>query len=186
MDLARYLEEFTDGISKGNTDFYNEAGIKFELAIYLRSRLGNEHKVQLERNIDYFKLDKKRYLKKEMDIVVFTSDKKEAHCVEAKFPTQGQYPEQMFQACKDVGFPEQLVESGFGNCYFMMFVDDDLFYIDKDDRQEIYRMFRKQKVMKGKITKPTGKRDEVFTLRGEYKISWQTLMGALRYFLLEV
>ncbi len=91
----------------------------------------------------------------------------------------------MFSACNDVRFLEQLVESGFGNCYFMMFADDHLFYIDKGD-SGIYKMCRNEKVMRGKIRKPTGKKDEVLTLQREYKIEWQALRDGLRYFLIEV
>lgn len=185
MELLQHLKEFADGVLEGNIDVYSEAGIKCELAIYLRGRLGNKYKIQVERNIDYFDLDKERYLKKEMDIVVFTSDKKVRQCVEVKFPTQGQYPEQMFSACKDVRFLEQLVESGFTHSYLVMFANDPLFYIDKGD-SGIYKMFRNEKVIKGEIRKPTGKKDEVLTLQREYKIEWRTLTGSLRYFLIEV
>jgi hypothetical protein len=67
----------------------------------------------------------------------------------------------------------------------MMFADDHLFYIDKGD-SGIYKMFRNEKVMSGQIIKPTGKKDEVLTLQGTYKIKWQTLKDRLRYFLIQV
>jgi hypothetical protein len=185
MELLQHLKKFVDEIAQGKIDLYNEPGIKYELAIYLRGCLGNKYKIQVERNIDYFDLEKDHYLKKEMDIVIFTPDKKDCRCIEVKFPTQGQHPEQMFSACKDVRFLEQLVESGFAHCYFMMFADDHLFYIDKGG-SKIFKMFRNEKVIKGEIRKPTGKKDEVLTLQREYKIEWRTLMDSLRYFLIEV
>jgi hypothetical protein len=45
-----------------------------------------------------------------------------------KFPRNGQYPEQMLNACKDVAFLEQLVERGFDGGLFVMAADDRLFY----------------------------------------------------------
>jgi len=63
-----------------------------------------------------------------MDIVIYTPDKIEKYCIELKFSTNGQYPEQMFSVCKDVKFLEQLMKSGFTGCYFMMFTNDKLFW----------------------------------------------------------
>lgn len=106
-----------------------------------------------------------------MDVVVFTPDKIEKHCIELKFPTQGQYPEQMFSACKDVKFLEPLVKSGFNKCYFMMFANDPLFYTSKGEGDYgIYKIFRCEKLIKGEVRKPTGKKDEVLHIDGEYKI----------------
>lgn len=184
MDILRYLKEFVNMIPTG-IEIYNEASIQYELAFYLRSILANKYKIQLERNIDFFKLPKGKYPKKEMDIVVFTPDMKEKHCVELKFPTQGQYPEQMFSACRDIKFLEQLVKSGFNECYFMMFADDPLFYANRGN-DGIYKMFRKEKLVKGKIRKPTGKKDEILHIVGEYKIEWETLEGDLKSFIIEV
>jgi hypothetical protein len=125
LDLLPYFKEFTDKIVRGKIEIYNEASIQYELAIYLRGILDNGYKIQLERNIKYFNLYGD-YIKKEMDIVIFTPDKKEKQCVELKYPTQGQYPEQMFSACRDIKFLEQLTKSGFnlnidhfGNYVFM-------------------------------------------------------------------
>lgn len=192
MKLLCYLNHFTIKISRGEIEIYNEASIQFELAIYLRECLDkNKYKIQLERNISYFNLNEKclngeKYLKKEMDIVIFDYDKNEKHCIELKFPTQGQYPEQMFSACKDIKFLEQLVKSGFNECYFMMFADDPLFYKEKENDTGIYKMFRSEKVIKGTIKKPTGKKDIEIHIDGEYNIEWQTLSHNLRCFIIEV
>jgi hypothetical protein len=185
MDILPNLKEFADGISRGRIEIYNEASIQFELAIYLRARLGNKYKIQLERNIKYFN-PRSNYVKKEMDIFVFTPDEKEKHCVELKFPTYGEYPEQMFGACKDIKFLEQLIKSGFSNCYFMMFANDSLFYTSKKSNGCIYKIFRNEKLIKGKIRKPTGKKDVILNLIGEYKIEWRTVKNNLKYFVIEV
>jgi hypothetical protein len=185
MELLMHLKDFASEISRGIIEIYNEPSIQYELAIYLRGRLGNEYKIQLERNINYFNLYKENHLKKEMDIVIFTSDKKEKHSIELKFPTQGQYPEQMFKVCKDVKFLEQLIKSGFDECYFIMFANDPLFYKSKGDNG-IYEMFRSEKLIRGEIRKPTGKEDERVQIAGEYRIEWQTLKGDLKCFIIEV
>lgn len=193
MNLLKHLKKFTKEISKGRIEIYNEAGIQYELAIYLRKHLSKKYKIQLERNIKDFVLDfdKKQYLKKEMDIVVFTKHNKEKHCIELKFPTQGQYPEQMFSACKDIKFLEQLTESGFSNCYFMMFAKENPFWEAKADHG-IYKMFRREKLIRGEVRKPTGKQYEPLRLlppfEREYKIKWKDLIKKdnLRYFAIEV
>lgn len=187
MKLLPHLKGFANEISKGRVEIYNEASVQYELAIYLRGHLGQDYKLQLERNIDYFNLDKKRYIKKEMDMVVFTLDKKKKCCVELKFPTQGQHPEQMFSACKDVKFLEQLVKSGFGCGYFMMFADDYLFYDVSRADYRIYKLFRNEKLIKGSVRKPTGRnKSEVYHFDGQYKIEWKALVDNLKYFLIEV
>jgi len=185
MQFLPHLKEFANEISRGIVEIYNEASIQCELAIYLQNCLGDKYKIQLERNIGYFNLDKANFLKREMDIVISTLDRAENYCIELKFPTQGQYPEQMFSACKDIKFLEQLKESGFKKCYFMMFADDYLFYTNKGDG-EIYKMFRVEKIIRGNVRKPTGKKDKVLHLNGEYKIEWIMLRNNLKYFIINI
>ena len=120
-----------------------------------------------------------------MDVVFFTPDKKEKHCIEIKFPRSGQYPEQMFKACKDVRFLEQLRKADFRNCYFMMFADDHVFYMNKNGNG-IYKMFRTEKLIRGEVKKPTGKKNELLCFDGEYKIEWQDLKDNLKYFIIEL
>jgi hypothetical protein len=185
MDLLPMFEEFAIKIATGDIEIYNEASIQYELAILLREKLVNTYKVQLERNIEHFGLNKTRFLKREMDIVVLTPDNNEKHCIELKYPTQGQYPEQMFSACKDVKFLEQLIISGFDTSYFMMFAQDQPFYTNKGD-YGIYLKFRKQKVIEGEIRKPTGKKDQVLSFNGTHAIDWKTIKNNLKYFVVPV
>ena len=185
VDLGRQIRNFAKLVADSKVEVYNEPSVQFQLASFVQSQLGTDSKVNVERNIEYFGLTKADFLKKEMDIVVFSPDLSEKHCIELKFPRQGQYPEQMFSACKDVKFLEQLTEVGFGTSYFVMFAEDHLFYDDKGGA-EIYKMFRTNKTIRGMITKPTGSRDESFQMEAEYNIEWQLLKGWLRYFVLEV
>lgn len=182
MNLQAQLVEFMNQVSDGSIEIYNEFSIQFELAIFLRANLPKEYKIQLERNINYFGLEKENFLKKEMDIVVFNSATEEKHCIEIKYPTNGQYPEQMFSMCKDIKFLEELVDAGFSDSYCLVVVNDPLFYSNKGE-EGIYRLFRKEKRLKGIIQKPTGKKDIAYHLNHEYKIEWNNISGAEKYFI---
>jgi len=179
VDLLPLLQEFAGKISTSNIEVYNESSIQYELAIFLRQKLDKDLKIQLERNIEYFDLRNDIFLKKEMDIVIFASNKKEKHCIELKFPTNGQYPEEMFSACKDIKFLEQLVSVGFDESYFVMFANDPLFYTNKGD-SGIYLNFRKDKIIGKTIQKPTGAKDETLCFKGTYAISWKEIVDSAR------
>ncbi|MGC9218696.1 MAG: hypothetical protein ACP5G8_04755 [Athalassotoga sp.] len=190
-DLSKLLSDFVSNeLVKDNVEIYNEFSVQFELAIFFRSQLNN-YKVQLERNVAYFGLKKDDFLKKEMDIVVFSPNKKEKHCVELKFPTNGQVPEQIFSACKDVKFLEQLVQRGnFNNSYFMFFTNNHLFYEEQDrqpsESNSIYDIFRTKRIISGEIRKPTGNQNKFIEIDGEYEIKWQGQNDGLKYFIIEV
>ncbi len=185
LPLMTHLCEFARKIAIGEIEIYNEASIQYELAIFLRRNLDDIWKIQLERNIGYFGLDKKQCLKKEMDIVIFTSSKQEKHCIEIKYPTHARHAWKIFNACKDVRFLEQLIGSGFGTSYFVMFADDPRFYNDKGD-DSIYRMFRKNKMIKGEVIEPTGYKKQALHFSREYNIDWYTVKNNLKYFIIEV
>lgn len=185
LDLQVQLVEFMNQVSNGSIEIYNEFSIQFELAIFLRKNLPKEYKIQLERNIHYFGLNKGHFLKKEMDIVVFNPITKETHCIEIKYPTNGQYPEQMFSMCKDIKFLEELTEAGFSESYCLVVVNDPLFYSNKGE-EGIYRLFRKEKRLKGTIQKPTGKKDITYHLNHEYKIEWNDICEGEKYFIAKV
>jgi hypothetical protein len=207
-DLLKIIQEFVEEISEGKIEIYNEASIQYELAIFLRQNLSDIYKVQLERNIhspkhlpdfvpDFDQLDNKDpFKKREMDIVVFDGGQKEKHCIELKFPTNGQYPEQMFSSCKDIKFLEQLTVSGFNECYFLMFANDPLFYRDTcrsskggSERSELlYGIFRRKEWIKkeGKIQKPTGEVVDDLSFNDPYKIEWKPCRDKLQYFVIAV
>lgn len=185
LDLQAQLVGFMKQVSDGSIEIYNEFSIQFELAIFLRANLPKEYKIQLERNINYFGLDKEHFLKKEMDIVAFNPATEEKHCIEIKYPTNGQYPEQMFSMCKDIKFLEELVDAGFSDSYCLVVVNDPLFYSKKGE-EGIYRLFRKEKRLKGTIQKPTGKKDITYHLNHEYKIEWNDVSGSEKYFIATV
>jgi len=170
IELTPYLTDFLSNIKNGEIEIYNEFSVQFELAMYLRVSLNKHYKIQLERNIAYMGLNKRDFLKKEMDIVVFNQSKSEKYCIEIKFSNNGQYPEQMFSICKDIKSLEQLKEHGFTRSYELVIVNSDLYYTNKGGG-EIYDMFRKDKLLRGSVVKPTGQKDEEFNLSDEYSLN---------------
>jgi hypothetical protein len=120
-----------------------------------------------------------------MDIVIFTDDEK--HCIEIKYPENGQRPEQMYAACEAIRFLEQLVTEGeFATCYFLMITN--LFWEDGSATNPISGYFRDEVVpVVGTVWKPTRDTGEHLDFTGEYTLVWDILPGTdLRYILLPV
>ena len=109
--MYQLIEKFFEKIRNGGIEVYNEFSFQHELGIFLRAQMP-EKKVQFERNVSYFKLDKADFVKKEIDIVIFSAESLEC-VIELKYPRNGQVPETMFSFCKDIAFLEQLALSGF-------------------------------------------------------------------------
>lgn len=171
------------------SDIYNEFSLQHELGIYLRNILP-EYKVQFERNVSFFSVDNsiKNFVKKEIDIVIYNSDKTEKYAIELKYPKNGQYPETMFSFVKDIRFMEQVKTNlGFNNTFVLSLVDDKNFY-EGNCPSKIYSYFRPENkaIITGTIEKPTGKKDEVLNVSGKYVIDWKTLRDNKKYYLLNI
>jgi len=185
IDLLPHITSFFERIRKGEVEIYNEFSLQLEIGMHLKvCTAGSGLKIQFERPVGYFSPGSARLIKKEIDIAVFTPDRCERVALELKFPKNGQYPEQMFKACQDVAFLEQLIAAGFSAGYFVMVVDDRLFY-EGADSGGIYSHFRGGKTLCGTILKPTGARDEQATVRGQYLVQWNSA-GDLHYATLPV
>lgn len=111
-------------------------------------------KIQFERNIAFFTQNNKT-IKKEIDISIFTEDKREKYAIELKCPLNGQHPEQMYSFTKDIRFMEELKERGFYKTACVVLVSDKPFYEGRLNTG-IYRYFREEYAVYGKIYKPTG------------------------------
>lgn len=182
--MKQIIEEFSAEVAKGKIEIYNEFSLQHEFGIHLRSKFP-DMKVQFERHVSFFfNGTNLNFIKKEMDISVFSQDKsnKEA-AFELKFPRNGQYPEQMFSFCKDICFIEQLKQAGFKATYFIVFADDRLFY--EGSSKGIYGFFRDKKELSGTIQKPTGKKDESVTISGRYTIVWHDVRQGMKYAFVE-
>ncbi len=173
------LQPFISSIRKGKVEVYNEFSLQHEVGIFLRQHF-SAYKVQFERNIAYFEFNKNEFIKKEIDITIFSPDNRDLlYAIELKYPRNGQYPEQMFSFCKDIVFIEQLKKAGFINAAVLIIADDPLFYQGGDGG--IYDYFRAGKTLTGKIQKPTGKKDSDLFIEGSYNIQWHHIIDSIKY-----
>jgi len=185
LDFKEVISSLMEAIASETIEIYNEFSLQHELGILLRSKLPPSWKVQFERNISYFEIPPTSCLKREIDIVVFDPTKENKYAFELKFPSNGQYPEQMFKCCQDISFLEQLVQNGFSRGYFLILADDYNFY-SGNNPSPIYSYFRATKVLHGSIQKPTGDRNTSCLITGNYKIMWTSLTLKYKFALVEV
>ncbi len=145
-----------------------------------------DYRVQFERNISYFTEDKNT-IKKEIDISVFSPDKEVKYAIELKFPLNGQYPEQLYSFVKDIKFMEQLRALGFHHTYCISLVKNRLFY-SGNNNHDIYKYFREQHKVYGRIYKPTGQRKNIdyVELEKEYSFSWEPLASDRKFYCIEI
>lgn len=190
--MEMVIESFFDGIGRNNIEVYNEFSLQHELGIYLRQEFGNK-KVQFERNVSHFGWDKQNFEKKEIDISIIDANKIPKTAIELKYPTNGQYPEQMYSFCKDIVFAEQLRNAGFDQALAIILVDDENFHSDyRRKATGIYSYFRPRTDARanltGKISKPTGEKQEIAHISGCYKIDWRSVRDRdeLKYALIHV
>lgn len=172
-------------ISKENhVDLYNEFSFQHEFGCFLRCIYKSNYLVQFERPTSFFNIEN-RLEKKEIDISIFKPDFTKSVAIELKFPRNGQYPEQMFSAIKDLRFLEQLVASGFKAGYIIFLADDPLFY-SGDNVENIYAYFRNGLPISGEIRKPTGLQHESVFINGSYVVEWINVINTAKYFSISV
>ena len=178
MQLDCQIEDFAKAVGSGAVEIYNEFSLQHELGVFLR-------KVQFERNVSHFKLQKYALEKKEIDIAITSEASGERlSAIELKYPRNGQVPESMFSFCKDIAFLEQLVSSGFRSAYFLALADDPLFY--SGSCNGIYGYFRGGNPITGQITKPTGTKDKQINITGTYTASWLPVSGRTKFCLVRI
>lgn len=182
------LIKFIEKIQLGKIDLYNEFGVQFELAIFLRALPELiEYKIELERPIGHFGIKKTQNIpKKEIDIVIYNENRR--YGIEIKFSNNGQVPIQMFKFCEDICFLEHLKKNGFDDCFSLVIVDRNDFYKKKRNENGIYKFFRNEKEMiTGKIICPTGKdKGKEIEISGQYKPIWSQLIGKYFGYLIKI
>ena len=184
MILNQDITEFAQAVGTGAIEIYNEFSLQHELGIYLRGRL-NACKIQFERNVSHFNLDKSHLEKKEIDIAITSIETgTRLSAIELKYPMNGQVPESMFGFCKDIAFLEQLVASGFKSAYFLAVVDHSHFY--SGNSEGIYGLFRGGHPITGKIIKPTGAKDQDIFIKGVYRANWLPISGNSKFCLVQI
>lgn len=178
--MKTLVRRFALSVARNKIEIYNEFSLQHEFGLFLRNVQRNS-KVQFERNVSYFFPGSQNFLKKEMDLAVFSQNKKVLYyAIELKYPRNGQYPEQMYSFCKDIAFIEQLKRRGFREAYFIAFADDPLFY--RGNGGGIYDYFRKGEPLTGVIHKPTGTRNQSVRIAGKYKIVWEPVKDELKIY----
>jgi hypothetical protein len=183
-DLAALATQFVHSVATDGIEIYNEFSLQHEFGIFLRGAFPN-HKVQFERNIAYFGPSKSHFTKRELDIAVFSPDRKDLkYAIELKYPRNGQYPEQMFSFCKDVAFAEELKAAGFSRAALLIFADARPFYAGSGEG--IYGFFRTGRPITGRIEKPTGDKNDHVQIKGSYVVSWLPVSAETKYAFIEV
>ena len=181
------LFSFFHSLNNSGIEIYNEFSFQHELGIYLREKMPN-HKVQFERNVSFFSNSNAlpNTIKREIDISVFSESLAEKYAIELKYPHSGRYPETMYDFVKDIRFMEQLKIMGFTQTYSIALVSDKLFY-QGPETSGIYRYFRKDYFVSGKVYKPTGgnKNIEFISLDGTHNIKWYTLDEIRKFYIVE-
>ncbi|MEG0181147.1 MAG: hypothetical protein RR898_01500 [Clostridium sp.] len=185
LQIKKLIDDFFVYSKSNNIEIYNEFSFQHELGIFLRKTL-QEYKIQFERNISYFTSDDKT-IKKEIDIVIFNEDKSEKYAIELKCPLNGQYPEQMYSFVKDIKFMEELKIRGFTKTATVSLVSDRPFYEGRNN-EGIYKFFRKEHSVYGKVFKPTGKEKnkDYIDLSGRYDFMWNDLSNMSKYYVIEI
>ena len=180
------IADFADKVAAGDIEIYNEFSLQHELGIYLRSELPTK-KIQFERNVSFFKLDKTDFIKKEIDIVVYSDKNAPDAAIELKYP-QHEVPDQMLSFCQDVQFAEELKAVKFKETYAIIFTEDHLFYSGKS--HGIYAYFRDgdgNKSLSGNIAKQTkpNKGKIKAHIAGSYAITWHPVTHKMKYTLIQ-
>ena len=68
MNLHDLLTAFMDRVSKDLIDIYNEFSFQHELGIFIKNNIDEDnYKVQFERNVTFFGLNTKEFIKKEIE-----------------------------------------------------------------------------------------------------------------------
>lgn len=185
IDLKGLIQQFFFLFESSEIEIYNEFSLQHELGIFLRNKLPG-YKIQFERNVSFFTNDTDT-IKKEIDISIFNEDKSEKFAIELKHPLNGQHPEQMYSFIKDIKFMEELKDRGFRKTAFVALVKDKPFY--KGPKcTGIYKFFRNEYALYGKIYKPTGslKNTEFISLSRKHEFKWIDNVDGSKYFVIEI
>jgi hypothetical protein len=188
--MKEHLNKFVEKIKKGEIDLYNEFGLQFELALFLRNlKELEDYKIELERPINYFGIKKSNSIpKKEIDICIYKENILKS-AIEIKVSTNGQVPLQLFEFCKDICFLEQLMNGKFESAYSLVLVNSDYFYKSKNKKDGIYAFFRGENKMpiNGIIECPTGKnKGKQISISNSYEIVWAELINDFKFYLIKI
>ena len=181
-------------------ELYNEAGLQYELALYLRKEL--EADILLEYPVT--KLDPKetkpvdfKFTKKEIDI--FIKHENERVLIELKFPrANAGFPAQIYNAVKDVKFGVEAINNDKADRFITIFITDHK-SVGNGNTNHIYELFNSNypkafiKSIEIDDTYPKFMQDrkegryKPIELEKEFDIKWKNLdhdEGAFQYYII--
>lgn len=201
-----------------NGKVYNEFSLQHELGEFLKKKFKddpkysrfNNFKVQYERNVEDFGGNKKEFVKKEMDVVIFEKFEKESekYAIELKFPPNGCTTTRMPHLLEDVQFMEAVRELGF-KTYCLTLVPNnkngDAFRINEEpkrkksnketkEEKEFFKFFRGEsgndpiEPIKNWVVEKKNKKGVItrYPIAGEYQIKWKHKTNYCFYYLLPI
>ena len=141
--IKKLLQEFIGFVqSQASLELYNEAGLQHELAIFLRSKLETNYRVQLERHVEDVTNIVENFKKKEMDVYIENiSDPTEQYCIELKVSYGRSVASRIIKVHQDIYFLEQLKIRGFKECYLLFATPSEKFMESKPGRLKMYDTF---------------------------------------------
>lgn len=201
-DFKRIIESFFEYLKNKKIVLYNEFSFQHELGKYLNEN--TNYKVEFERNISKF-IDpeeiknkyenncdeKEEKIKREIDICLINKENQEdRYAIELKFPSNDQYPEQMYKFVKDIKFMQVLNKECFEKTFCVVVARSKSFYLgshqgrNKTINPYIFSYFRNEDEDNGcikkincakPIFKPTGKDEErtQVTLLENVEFKWE-------------
>jgi hypothetical protein len=143
MVLKMVKQFFEEVIKNENIKLYNEAGLQYELALYLGTDedLCSEIEIFLEYPVTKLKprAPDFDFIKKEIDI--FIKHKDERVVIELKFPrSNAGFPGVIYNAVKDVRFGEQIIDKGKADRFITIFITDHK-SVGNGNTNHIYELF---------------------------------------------
>jgi len=186
MKFKELITKFFNYVESNKIYLYNEFSLQFELSSYLRNELPGI-RVELERNISYLGLDKKQFVKSEMDILISNIDLNNQIVIELKAPINQRNvrPVTVFDWIKDLRFLEQLKVQNIKG--YSIFITDNQGYLrSKGTTKPLLRDFR-QKYISGSYCKhiDSKNKNKSITLVNDYKFEWNELGENFYYFIIE-
>jgi hypothetical protein len=125
--MINILNHFFTSIQQRPIELYNEFGLQFEFAIFLRLNYP-ELNIRLEYPTTRIFNTLPGFVKKEIDIYVTAQDG-QCYVIELKLPKADcGTPDAMYGAVKDVKFLEQLRENGIDGCSAILFKERPVFW----------------------------------------------------------
>jgi len=166
-------------------DFTSEFTIQHRLALFLDAYLSKKYECELEVSVEKFGW--KNLTKKEIDIVVSSTE--ERHAIELKFiRDQGSFNIGIYGVCEDVRFLEELKDGGFESvCSYVFTTLPDVFTPTNGapnpknpQNMSLYVQFRNAKNLQRKIAIKTGALNKEVNFERSHPFSWMDFVDGVK------